>query len=503
MKRIKNIYIYTICSLAIFVNSCQELDDFEPIFSLPAESTIVDEASAEIVLNGIYAGFGSRSGLNTAVGLPKTFIIPSLLSGLGTAGINFPNAEALSLEINQPQATESPAVHGSYTELYQIINRANWLIQETPKVPDFEFDNLNRKTEIVAEAKAIRATANFYLLRLWGQFYDMSSSYGINIRTSPATSDQAFPRNTVAESYNAILQDLDDAIANAPNFRTKSFTSKTYAKALKARVLLYKGNYIEASTLAKDVIENSGSNFVLAPNYTGIFDNSSNALFNSNEIIFATQGENDVAPINIGREWRTFAYPSISYLELLRTGTVSIGSQTISYDGGEVESLFLTEAENQADPQRRISSVFKYAIFLPTFGENWEMIYHMRMAEMYLILAEADARANNMVTIEALDALNAVRIRRGATTTGGSGFEIYPSSISYSQFLEAVRIEKKVELGAEIGEEWFDMVRYHFIDGFDITSVKPEASNPDKFILPISQESIEIGGGIVEQNPSY
>ncbi|MDN3596967.1 RagB/SusD family nutrient uptake outer membrane protein [Zunongwangia endophytica] len=44
---------------------------------------------------------------------------------------------------------------------------------------------------------------------------------------------------------------------------------------------------------------------------------------------------------------------------------------------------------------------------------DYDMIYHMRMAEVYLIFAEANARANNMVKPEALEALNTIRQGRG------------------------------------------------------------------------------------------
>ncbi|MGS0524406.1 RagB/SusD family nutrient uptake outer membrane protein [Zobellia nedashkovskayae] len=131
------------------------------------------------------------------------------------------------------------------------------------------------------------------------------------------------------------------------------------------------------------------------------------------------------------------------------------------------------------------------------------MVYHLRAAEVYLIYAEADARATNSVSSDALSALNEIRVRAGATTTGGDGFETYPATITLPQFLEAVRIEKHIELAIEMGEEWYDLVRYHFVDGFDITTVKASATDPNKYILPIDAITLEVGGNIVEQNPGY
>ena len=63
----------------LLTSACENIDDFEPLFSLPAESGISDENSAELALIGAYAGFRQRSG---GSGLPELFQMPSKLSGL-------------------------------------------------------------------------------------------------------------------------------------------------------------------------------------------------------------------------------------------------------------------------------------------------------------------------------------------------------------------------------------------------------------------------------------
>ena len=97
--------------------------------------------------------------------------------------------------------------------------------------------------------------------------------------------------------------------------------------------------------------------------------------------------------------------------------------------------------------------------------------------------------------------------RAGATTTGSDGFETYPASISYEEFLEAVRIEKMMELATENGESWYDLVRYDYADGFgagfQVSDIKASATNADKFILPIPTGTIDASSGTTLQNPSY
>ncbi|MDY7396944.1 RagB/SusD family nutrient uptake outer membrane protein [Aureibaculum sp. 2210JD6-5] len=493
MKTIKYINSILIILSLVGLFSCelaQDLDDFEPLYALDADKAITNEATAELALAGVYSGFRQRSG---GLGNPQLYFIPSIMSGTFVNNVIFNNGtEFQGYASNIPISSGARTNLGAYTRMYDIVNRANWLIEKVTPLADDNFPTSGRKAEIIAETKALRATANFYLLRIWGQFYDLDSQFGITLRTEPARSAEAFPRNTVAEVYDAIIADLDEAIASAPDLRAKYFTNKTYAKGLKAKVLLYKGAYAEAATLAKEVIDNPDSDFDLATTYGSIFlDHTTPDLFNSSEILFGSKGEPQ-AGLGIGNY--TGASVNPSYVDFA-SETTTIGNQEIIHDGTRIASTIFDAGFPLG------LDTYKYKT--SDAADQYEMLYHLRMSEIYLIFAEAQARSTNSVTTEALEALNAVRIRAGATNTGGDGFVTYPETITLPQFLEAVRIEKYVELGAEMGEEWFDLVRYHFVDGFDVTTVKASATDPSKYILPIEASTIEAGGNVVAQNPGY
>ncbi|MCK0131632.1 RagB/SusD family nutrient uptake outer membrane protein [Flavobacteriaceae bacterium F08102] len=495
MKNIKYTYITLTVLIVMLFSACQSLDDYEPIYSLEGEIAIADESSAELALTGVYMSFLSPYG----EGFPQFFILPYFLSGAGSQSIygSYDSAESRSYIDNQPLDSETSIAKGGYASLYRLVNRANWLLQEIVDVPESQFSTPSRKNEIIAEAKGLRATANFYILRTWGQFYDLNSPYGIDLRTTPSRNAEANPRSTVAQTYALIEQDLDDAIANAPDLRAKVYVNKSYAKALKAKVLLYQGKYADAAALAQEVINTSGVDFDLAPTYNELFDNTNDAMFNSKELLYAVRGIDQLETTFMGSQWGGYITLNNTLLDLAAS-TVTVGGQTIAYDGDRISD----NTTPHIGPG--LYEPTKYS----TYFTPYEMIYHLRMAEVYLIAAEAEARANNAVTPNALANLNAVRKRAGATTTGGDGFETYPSSITYTQFLEAVRIEKQIELFAEMGEEWYDLIRYDYADGgfeagFSVSDIKPSATNPDKFILPIPEESREAGGYIVEQNPSY
>ncbi|MFH4966383.1 RagB/SusD family nutrient uptake outer membrane protein [Gaetbulibacter sp. M235] len=496
MKNFKR-KLFGLCVIMLStVFSCQlteDIDDFKPLYSLEAENAIVDETSAENALNGAYAKYSQIAFSTISRGLMSGDII------VGGYYNRFPEIEGWSL--NNPPSNVDRFTLNDYSSMYSSINNCNWLLQEIAKLDASEFSTPERKDEIIGEAKLLRANTHFKLLQSFGQFYDMSSTFGIDVRFEPAISDKALPRKTVAETYAAILQDINDGIAMAPDLRggVKGYVNKSFGKGLKAKILLYMGDYSEAASIATDLINTGGSNFALNPTHDGIFfPKNSQALFIHPEILFGIMGTPDAkSSLYIGPniEGGFFGWDPYNVLTAVN-GSMDVNGQSINFDGNRFETLFTP------------SSIYvprKYSTNLST--ETHEMWIQLRMAEVYLILAEADARANNAVTTVALNALNAVRTRAGATTTGTDGFETYPASISLDQFLKAVRIEKQIELYLETGESWFDLVRYDFIDGFgtgfQVSDVKPSATNPEKFILPIPIKSVEASGGVTVQNPSY
>lgn len=497
-KKIMKIYIKIIIvsSFLVAMTSCEltpDLEEYEPLYSLPAEEAIYNQSSAELALTGIY------SVLRTNV---YYSVLPSMLSGMdeGSYYINSGNANVEHMGF----ATNNPIADGSqllevYSTQYTIINRANWVIEKVSALKDSDFAAPGRRNEIIGEAKTLRALGHFNLLRVFGHFYDTNSEYGIVIKLSPAKGNEVVERSSVIKSYEAIIDDLDGAIANAPDIKPKYYVSKIFAKALKAKVLLYKGDYSQAATLAYDVIHNSGANYKLLPSYAALFDHQSAEVFDNVGSLFNVYSDSDEI-LGLGFYWNGyFLNFSDTFAKQATEETFNINGQKINYDASRVPFILTGEP--------LIAGLGNGDMKFRQMSGGRETLYILRMAEMHLIFAEADARSKNTVTNEALKAMNDVRVRAGATSTGGDGFEVYPSSVTYSQFLELVRVEKKIELATENGEEWFDLIRYDYADGFGtgfkVSDVKSTATNSDKFIMPIPYTSVRQGNGVIKQNPSY
>ncbi|AFL79633.1 RagB/SusD family protein [Aequorivita sublithincola DSM 14238] len=469
-KYINTFQKLVILAIAVTISSCS-IDDIQPINQLTVENTIRDEASAQLVLNGVY-DLGREFDVS---------FFPLHLAGYGDEGV-LTNGVSGSTGFNTNEVpVENKFLTNLYSGQYKIINTANFLIQELEAGKAIGISD-ERKAGMISEAKFQRAFAHFNLLRYFGQYYDVSSKYGIVLRTTFSTELESKPRNSVQEVYNLIEADLEYAVVNGPVFIDHFYSGSLAAKALLAKVKLYEGKYAEAATLAEEVIFN-GEGYELEFSYTDIFQNQ----FYSPEVIFApfcgpgAEGGTNMNVIN-----RT------TYSEYLR----SLADAQV----GDPNDGDLTGAGSNYDPR------FSFAYSDDTQGVNGQAkypfnsfassqnntLYHLRLAEMYLVHAEALTRAGGDTGL-ALLSLNTIRDRAGVDPK---------DFIDVPTLLEDIRKEKLLELFYENGEPLFDLVRYDILGNLDASSIKPTLNNENKFVLPYPAEVL-IGNNALVQNSGY
>lgn len=456
--KIKYLTYSLIFSVAICFSSCEltDVSDIDPVNQLGEDQAITTLNQAQSVLFGTYGQIKTFALHTTSPGLY------GLLGGTLTPGASGGTTEAQFKDNNvDPQ---NATLAGIYAQWYKVLNNANHIIEKTNLINT----NDSRKQGIIGEARFIRALAHFYLLRAFGQFYDINSSYGIVLKDRPIQSADPQPRAAVKACYELILADLDYAMNNAPAFKNTFYASRQAAMALKAKVLLYQRNYAEAASLSSQVI--NGGPFQLETSYGEIF---SKKIIGTKEVLFQTPYDDKNDRNNKAFVFRSSYIPSPSYIARM-TGdkrypaalvTVGTAIRNNKYNGATFNGQALT-----ADTE-----------------------YFLRLDEIYLILAEATVRANGNFD-DARRALNAIRNRAGMPII---------TTNDKLELLEAIRVEKILELGAESGEEWFDMVRYAIEDNFDIKSIKPGISSKDKYILPIPFNSVDLSNKVVIQNPNY
>lgn len=447
----KLLYILT-ASTVFFTTSCELVNvlEVEPPNNLVPENVVKDAESAENLLNGAYSIF------NDQYYYMYSETMPGLLSGTMSRNGFLANIDVAT---NNIKADNNDAAN-YWKAFYRQIDAANAVIKLVPGV-SAELFAPNRQNEIVAEAHFLRAMAHFELLRYYGQFYDRNSPLGIIIRTEPADfTTRSKKRASVLETYTQILKDLDVAITNGPAFSKTYYASKTAAKALKARVLLFMGEYATAATLADEVIKEGTR--TLAPTYAAAFDKN---LTSSEMILMRYTDE-----VSSTMDRKKFTYGSRH----------AIASNWLAgFMAGDPRAELTFAASNKA-----ILKVNNSTFYSPT--------YFLRLSEMYLIKAEALARSG--ATLEESKApFEAVRSR-------ALGIPYISPALTIEELLDEIYKEIVLELAFENGSEWFAGIRFN-----KIMTVKPTITSTDQYILPIPLTEIQANSelSLADQNPGY
>lgn len=463
-------------TLSVF-QSCK-IDDIKPSNAITEENVIRDETTAQYVLNSVYVKWRAWNTGSSVIfqGYLSNELIPTAILD-----------EALGMDVNDV-TPENGFVLGYYTELYSLINQANWLIEslETGKAPGM---SPVRKNEMIAEAKCQRAMAHFNLLRCFGQFYDVNSKYGIVIRLEPSRGLQIEARKTVQESYDAIISDLQFAAINGPKGVAHTKVSNTTAIAFLAKVYLYAGNFSGAQAEALKVMNNTDG-YGLEGNFKDIFLKR----FESKETLFSPFANGDTEAFQTLVRIQTTLYSND--LEQLANNQVA-GAGNLTGNGSGYDPRFsYAYAINSKGPQFNGKYPYFADDFSHTFPISGLTTYQLRMAEIYLIHAEAKARlaTGNTADVDAIADVNAIRSRAGGLNP------IAP--VNKAALLVAIRQEKLLELFAENGEPWFDIVRFDRLGDLNAATVKPTISNANKFIMPLAK-TVMLGNNKLIQNPGY
>ncbi|MGX5819493.1 RagB/SusD family nutrient uptake outer membrane protein [Chitinophaga lutea] len=463
----RNICMAAGFTLAFSACNLVNVTDVDPVNKLFEENAITSVQKAQSVLYGCYGQLKTTEYL-TYFGCDAALLGLTMKPG--------PSAGAENTYYANDVTSNDYHVDALYTTSYRILNNAAHIIDKTSKLESTD----PRKEEIVSEARFIRALSHFYLLRRYGQFFKQDSKYGIALRDLPLKEVKAEPRADVKTTYEHILADLTYAAEKGPQMPDTSSTASVIAKrsafyatrqaalALKAKVLLYMRNYPEAAAAAEAVIK-SGK-YRLENEYSDIF---SKKIVGTLEVIFQLPYDEKQDRNNKAFMLRSYYVPSDYYVNLMKPDK-------------RYAAAIATLANGTIRNNKYNGTVFNGQ----TLTADTE--YFLRLDEMYLILAEAKARLGQ--TDDALKALNAIRKRAhmpDITTTAKAAL------------LEAIRMEKILELGAESGEEWYDLIRYATEGDLKVSTYKPTVTTENQYILPLPFETVQLSNNVTEQNPGY
>ncbi|MCB0632612.1 MAG: RagB/SusD family nutrient uptake outer membrane protein [Saprospiraceae bacterium] len=464
MKSIK-INILALAALFSLFSCKEEFLELEPYQSVDLESAIetIDGYKAAVL--------GTYSGMQSSNYYGRYFIlVPDVMSD-NVKQNSQANRAALQSDFNV--VANDGIVSGMWNTIYNVIARANTVINADAEIPDAVADD---RDQLVGEAYTIRALAHFDLVRIYAQHYGYASGNsqeGVPIVTV-FDKDSRPRRNTVAEVYSQVVSDLTQAISLLNMDLGSARISQNAAKALLARVYLYMGEYGLAKSLADEVI-NSGDYELLSNSaYVDAWSNggSPESIF---EIAFNEVDNNGSDAL--GRMYIVNGYgdylPAGDLLDLIPEGDVRWG---------------LFKEDTNLSGEYGTLRVDKYPN--PSVQNNTPVI---RLSEVYLIRAEASARTGDEDGARA--DLDAIRMRAlptaEATTAGGD------------DLIDAILTERRIELMFE-GQRLWDLMRtkQDLVRNNCTNSVCELTYPSDRFISPIPQSELDANENMT-QNPSY
>ena len=430
------------------LSACRKVLDTQSELYIDQSLSIVDKRSAQAALVGAYNALSQ----NTYQGNTFRYITNLLSDNIKWVGNTPTNRE---FDVYAVFATNT-RVQELWTAIYKTVNIANNIIEKVPLVNDVTLDQTERNKER-GEAFFLRAVCYFDLVRLWGNVPIVTKA------TQTASDAKDITNSAPAVVYQFIESDLDSAEALLPAVVNRNRANQYTAKALKARLYLYEENWKKAEDYATQII-NDSADFKLTKPYSQFYaaKNSTESIF---EVDYTINNKNSYAtnwfqnPTTGGK--KEFL-PTDDFIALLKDPNVG---------GGRSALIFTVGGVTYGNMNFKIST-----------GEDQS--YVLRLAELYLIRAEA--KAEQLKLDEGIKDLNVVRSR--------AGVPLIATVAGKDELIDKILLERRVELAYE-SHRWFDLIRKR----------KAQAvlgiTDANKLLLPIPRQEVLIGN--LTQNQGY
>lgn len=362
-----------------------------------------------------------------------------------------------------------------YAEIYACNAVLNGLSVSTGVTPSM-------KRQLTGEAKFMRAFLYFYAVNLYGDVpLTTTTSYLANHQLARTPAPQVYQQiiQDLLDAQSALSDQYVDQAGNAASEKIRP--NKGAATALLARAYLYTGEWAKAEAQASQVIGNT-ANYGLPADLTQVF------TANSAEAIL------QFYPVSAGFNTSTAYY-------LVLTSRPGTGRFSVALSPG-LMNTFEPSDKRLANWVGRFTASgqtwfypFKYREYRINQPVT-EYIMLLRLAEQYLIRAEARAQLGET---NATDDLNAIRRR--------AGLPDYTGPTDKASLLTAILHERRVELFSEWGHRWFDLIRTKNIDPVmgnpgNSCQAKGGTWNTNSQLLPLPFQELQLDPQL-KQNPGY
>lgn len=440
------------------LNSCKKLIEVKATATqLIGSEVYTDSGTIQTTLAGLYGKLAFQySSAN-----PYRYGIATL-SGFSADELQYVGS-TFDQFINNSIPVIDPYAADIWANTYSAIYVANSIIEGVTTGSGIS-DNF--RNQAIAEAKFMRAFCYFYLTNLYG---DVPLILGTDVAANSIAA-----RTASSAVYTQMIADLQFAQSNLPSDYSISSGQRTRANkwvatALLARVYLYTSDWVNAEAQATAVIGNTTLYGILT-DLTKVFTPS------NNEAIWQFYNDNNgytgfaaaILPNPVSMIPTYVLTPQL--VNAFETGDARMTNWTTSliYNGATYYYPY------------------KYKSLVAGNAEYYTIL---RLAEQYLIRAEARARQSNISGAQS--DVSVIRNRAGlANTTAGD----------QASLLLAIEQERRIELNVEWGHRWLDLKRTGRADAVIGAEKTGWKSTAVRFPIP----SAEIGNNAnLTQNSGY
>lgn len=409
------------------------------------DATDLNPATQEGTVRGLYAtmfttGSGGTDLDHDDFGQKGYDIYTDMLSGdMVLAGLTYGWYSNLSQLQSTVDFTDN-ANYKPWRYYYRIILGANKVIKTlggNDAIPETDEGKYG-----MGQAKAMRAYSYFYLANLFAEGYNPTEEI-LPIYTEAEEDNQ--PLSTTAEVYELIVKDLTDAIGLLNTFQrvNKSEVNQWIAKGLLAYTYAAMGNNTEVKTLTNDIITNGG--FVLT-NREQVMNSGFNSV-DAEGWMWGTDITLDNG-LDLVSWWGQVDLFTYSYAYAGDPKSIDDGLYaSIKEDDVRKEQFIDAYGDGVLFP---IGKFFPPAPREPGGQRSVETDYlYMRIAEMYLLNAEASAKTGDEGNAIAM--LKVLLNERVDDAT-------YVDALSGQALLDEIYLQTRIELWGE-GKSYLAMKR--------------------------------------------
>lgn len=485
MSLIQKSKIFILVILAAYLGSCS-LD--EELYGVPNPKDIEDVNDLELLVNGMYGRFNPYAF--------KLYLYSMIITD-DIVWANTINAEVVETA-NRTYNSQNTRNNLLWSSFYGIIDGANNLLgfieTNKEKFADEEGNEPQALTEARGHAHFVRGFIYYYMVRLYG-------GVPLRLKAFNLEEEKFLSRASVDEVYQQIFDDMEEAVFLLPqrsDNTIRGYATEGAAQGIMASASLTYANYLDynnignknkyyeqAKTYAQRVIDSD--KYTLVDDFAHLWNIDREDENYKTEVIYGiqyTRDPYDNSRTSMGSHFARDYGPSFAEGFSQR----SVGLYPVQpyiydkYNKGEYAGDYRTAVSfttkwRRSDTGReflaypeifppqhnygvsRFPYIAKYKDPTgPEFnGEN--DMFVLRLAEMYMIIAEAENELNGPTTA-AYEAFNTIRERaRKANGIPNVNPRNLQDGLTQEEFRMAIFWERGLEFLAEDLKRFFDLIR--------------------------------------------